>query len=62
MVQRLGMAFQVIGFFMVPLAIVANLVPDWAHPISLGTSLTFSAIGIVIFFLGRLMQQAGGRR
>ncbi|HVS35051.1 MAG TPA: hypothetical protein VMS17_05680 [Gemmataceae bacterium] len=59
MVRRLGMALQVIGFFMVPLAVVAQISP--VNQISLGTSLTFSAIGIAIFFLGRMMQ-TGGRR
>ena len=60
MLKRLGQLLQVIGFFMVPLAIVGNVVNP--NQVSLATSLTFSGIGIAIFFLGRAMQRAGERR
>jgi hypothetical protein len=45
---------------MLPLAIVAQIAPERA--VSLGTSLTFSGIGIMLFFVGWLIQQAGRRR
>ena len=60
MFYRLGRLMQVTGLVMLPIAIVANLAPERA--VSLGTSLTFSAIGALIFFLGWLIQQAGRRR
>jgi uncharacterized membrane protein YGL010W len=60
MLYRLGRVMQVIGLVMLPIAIVANLAPERA--VSLWTSLTWSAIGIGIFFLGWMLQQAGRRR
>ncbi len=56
---RLGQLLQVIGFFMVPLAVMGNVVTP--NDVSLRTSLTFSGIGIAIFFLGRMLQKAGER-
>ena len=57
MLYRLGRLLQVIGMILLPLAIVANLAPKDA--IDLKTSLTLSGIGVVVFFVGWLVQQAG---
>ena len=57
MFYRLGRLLQITGMVILPLAIVANLAPE--RPIDLKTSLTLSGIGIVVFFVGWLVQQAG---
>lgn len=59
MLYRLGRLLQVTGLVMLPIAIVANLAPERA--VSLWTSLTWSGVGIGVFFLGWLIQQAGRR-
>jgi hypothetical protein len=56
MLYRLGRFLQLVGLIALPLAIAANLAPE---PLPLGTSLSLSAGGIIIFFAGYLMQQAG---
>lgn len=60
MLYRLGRLMQIIGLVMLPIAIVANLAPE--RSVSLWTSLTWSGIGVGVFFLGWLVQQAGRRR
>jgi uncharacterized membrane protein YGL010W len=60
MLYQLGRLLQVIGMIILPLAIVANVAPE--HTIDLRTSLTFSSIGIGIFGVGWLIQQAARRR
>ena len=60
MLYQLGRLLQVIGMIVLPLAIVANVAPE--HAIDLRTSLTFSSIGIGVFCVGWLIQQAGRRR
>ena len=60
MLYRIGRLMQATGMVMLPLAVVANLAPE--HPIDLKTSLTLSGIGIAVFFVGWLVQQAGRRR
>jgi hypothetical protein len=60
MLYRMGRLLQATGLLMLPLAIVAQIAPERA--VSLGTSLTFSGIGIMLFFVGWLIQQAGRRR
>ncbi len=60
MLKPLGQLLQVIGFFMVPLAVMGNVVNP--EQVSLRTSLIFSGIGIAIFFIGRMLQRAGERR
>jgi uncharacterized membrane protein YGL010W len=57
MLYRLGRLLQVTGMIVLPLAIVANVAPE--HAVDLKTSLTFSGIGVAIFFVGWLIQQAG---
>lgn len=54
---RLGRLLQLIGMIMLPLAIAGNLKPD--DPLDLKTSLTLSGVGILVFGLGWLIQQAG---
>jgi hypothetical protein len=54
---KLGRVLQLIGLLMLPLAIAGNLTPE--APMTLWQSLTFSGIGVAIFILGYLLQQAG---
>jgi hypothetical protein len=60
MLYKLGRFLQVVGMILLPVAIAGNLAPD--SPLSLWTSLTISAIGVAIFTLGWLIQQAGKPR
>jgi hypothetical protein len=60
MLYQLGRLLQVIGMIVVPLAIAANVAPE--HAIDLRTSLTFSGLGVGIFGVGWLIQQAARRR
>ena len=60
MFYRLGRLLQFTGMVILPLAIAANLAPE--RPIDLKTSLTLSGIGIAVFFVGWLVQQAGRKR
>jgi hypothetical protein len=57
MIYKLGRVFQLIGLILLPLAIAGNLSPD--RPLDLRASLSLSAVGIVIFGMGYLLQQAG---
>jgi hypothetical protein len=59
MLYRLGRLFQVVGLILLPLAIAGNLSPK--DPLDLRTSLTISGVGMAVFGLGYLMQQAGRR-
>jgi hypothetical protein len=54
---RVGRALQVIGMILLPVAIAGNIAPE--QPLDLRTSLTISGIGVGIFALGYLIQQAG---
>jgi hypothetical protein len=54
---RLGRLLQLIGMIVLPLAIAGNLAPD--NALSLKESLTLSGVGIGVFGLGWLLQQAG---
>lgn len=58
MFYKLGRFLQIIGLTVLPLAIAGNLV-DKPHAIDLRTSLTMSAIGVIVFALGYLLQQMG---
>lgn len=60
MLYRLGRVLQVIGMILLPLAIAAQIAPERA--IDLKTSLTLSGIGVLIFFVGWLIQHAGRRK
>ena len=59
MLYKLGRLLQIIGLILLPLAIAGNLSPE--RPMELRSSLTLSAIGVLVFGLGYLLQQ-GGRK
>jgi hypothetical protein len=56
MLYRIGRVLQVIGLILLPLAIAGNLSPE--RPLDLRESLSLSAVGIIIFGVGYLLQQA----
>jgi hypothetical protein len=58
MLYKLGRLLQIVGLIVLPLAIAGNLAPE-PQGIDLRTSLTLSALGIVLFGLGYLLQQMG---
>jgi len=58
MVYKLGRLLQLIGLIVLPLAIAGNLAPE-PQGIDLRTSLTLSAVGVLIFGMGNLLQQMG---
>jgi hypothetical protein len=55
MLYKLGRLLQIIGLILLPLAIAGNLSPD--RPMDLRSSLTLSAVGVVVFGLGYLLQR-----
>jgi hypothetical protein len=57
MLYKVGRVLQLVGLLLLPLAIAGNLSPE--DPLSLGRSLTISGIGVGVFILGYLLQQAG---
>jgi hypothetical protein len=57
MLYRAGRLFQLIGLVILPVAVAGNV----AEQLDLRQSLTLSAIGVLIFFAGWLLQQ-GARR
>ena len=59
MLYKLGRFLQIVGMILLPLAIAGNLSPE--RPMDLRSSLTLSAIGIIVFGAGYLLQQAGRR-
>jgi hypothetical protein len=59
LLYKLGRLLQVVGMVLLPLAVAGNLVPEEAHRLDLRTSLTLSGIGVAVFGLGWLLQQAG---
>jgi hypothetical protein len=60
MLYKLGRALQVVGLILLPVAIAGNIVPD--PPLDLKASLSLSAVGMLVFGLGWLLQQAGRPR
>jgi hypothetical protein len=56
MLYRLGRFLQVLGMLILPVGLVGNVVRQ--EEVSLKTSLMIAAIGMVVFFLGWLLQQA----
>jgi len=58
MLYKLGRFLQLLGLLLLPVGVAGNLVPE-PKQIDLKTSLTISAAGVVIFFIGWLVQQAG---
>lgn len=57
MLYKLGRFLQIVGLILLPLAIAGNLSPE--RPMSLGSSLWLSAVGVFVFVLGYALQQAG---
>jgi hypothetical protein len=57
MLYKLGRLLQIVGLILLPLAIAGNLSPE--RPMDLRSSLTLSAIGVIVFGLGYLLQQMG---
>ncbi|HZY88980.1 MAG TPA: hypothetical protein VFE78_29415 [Gemmataceae bacterium] len=59
LLYKVGRLLQVVGMVLLPLAVSGNLVPEEAHRMDLRTSLALSAVGVAVFGLGWLLQQAG---
>jgi hypothetical protein len=59
MLYKLGRLLQIVGLILLPLAIAGNLSPQ--RPLDLRSSLTLSALGVVVFVAGYLLQQTGRR-
>ena len=60
MLYKLGRFLQVVGMIVLPLGVAGNMArPD---EIDLRTSLTISGIGVGIFAVGYLLQQAGKKQ
>jgi hypothetical protein len=57
MLYKLGRYFQLVGMILLPVAIAGNLARE--DLIDLKTSLTMSGVGIGVFAVGWLLQQAG---
>jgi hypothetical protein len=57
MLYKLGRFFQILGLILLPLAIAGNLSPE--RPMDLRSSLSLSAVGVIVFGLGYLLQQMG---
>jgi drug/metabolite transporter (DMT)-like permease len=57
MVYKLGRLLQLVGLILLPLAIAGNLSPD--RPMDLRASLSLSALGVLVFGVGYLLQQMG---
>jgi hypothetical protein len=58
MLYKLGRFLQLVGLILLPLAIAGNLAPE-GERLDLRQSLTLSAVGIVVFGAGYLLQQTG---
>jgi hypothetical protein len=58
MLYKLGRLLQIVGLIVLPLAVAGNLAPE-PKGIDLRTSLTMSAVGVIIFGMGYLLQQMG---
>jgi hypothetical protein len=55
MLYRVGRFLQVVGMVTLPLAIAGQLVPE--NPMSVGTMMTLTGVGVGVFVLGWLLQQ-----
>ncbi|HZV06315.1 MAG TPA: hypothetical protein VE999_14645 [Gemmataceae bacterium] len=58
MLYKLGRFLQLLGLILLPLAIAGNLVPE-PQGLGLRDSLSLSAVGVIVFGLGYLLQQMG---
>lgn len=59
MFYKLGRALQLVGLILLPLAIAGNVSSE--KTMDLRSSLTLSAIGVLVFGVGYFLQQAGRR-
>ncbi len=57
MLYKMGRFLQVIGMILLPVAVAGNIAPE--QPLDLRASLTLSFIGVGVFIVGWLLQQAG---
>jgi hypothetical protein len=57
---KVARALQVFGMVLLPVAIAGNLAPG--PPLDLRQSLTLSGVGVCVFVLGYLLQQASRPR
>lgn len=58
MLYKLGRFLQLLGLIIVPVGVSGNLArPD---EVTVKTTLLIAAAGVGVFYLGRLLQQAGG--
>ncbi len=58
MLYKLGRLLQFLGLVILPVAIAGNV----AEKVDLKESLAMSGVGVVVFFLGWLLQQGGKPR
>jgi hypothetical protein len=59
MLYKLGRLLQLVGLILLPVAIAGNLVPD--APVDLRGVLMLTGVGVGVFALGWLLQQASKR-
>lgn len=57
MLYKLGRILQVIGMILLPVAIAGNLAPD--QPLDLRAFYAVTGVGVLLFTIGWLLQQAG---
>jgi hypothetical protein len=60
MLYKFGRVLQLLGLLLLPIAIAGNVARE--DQINLKVSLTISAVGVLIFVLGWLLQQSGRPR
>jgi hypothetical protein len=60
MLYKFGRVLQLLGLLLLPVAIAGNVARE--DQINLKVSLTISAVGVLIFVLGWLLQQSGRPR
>jgi hypothetical protein len=60
MLYKFGRVLQLLGLLLLPVAIAGNVARE--DQINLKVSLTISAVGVLVFVLGWLLQQTGRPR
>lgn len=60
MLYQLGRFLQLLGLVILPVGVAGNM----ARPeeVTVKTTLAIGAAGVAVFYLGRLLQKAGGRQ
>ena len=59
MLYRIGRLLQLVGLVLLPVGMAGNLMQPQEY--SLGYTLIVSGIGVAVFTVGWLLQQAGGK-